>query len=41
MKKMFNSYNLSNEEILCIIEKFENYITKESCINGKFDEDLN
>lgn len=37
---MFNN-NLSEEEILYIIEKFRNYIRKESYISGKFDEDLN
>ena len=38
---MFNNNNLSEKEILYIIEKFRNYIRKESYINRKFDEDLN
>ena len=41
MKKIFNNNNLSEKEILYIIEKFRNYIRKESYINRKFDEDLN
>ena len=38
---MYNNNNLSEKEILYIIEKFRNYIRKESYINRKFDEDLN
>lgn len=38
---MFNNNNLSDEEILFLIKKFEHLIIKESCINSKFNEDLN
>lgn len=38
---MFNNFNLSDEEILFIIEKYEPLIRKESKIKFKFDEDLN
>ncbi|HJJ04898.1 MAG TPA: helix-turn-helix domain-containing protein [Clostridiaceae bacterium] len=41
MKKIFNNKNLSDEEILYIIKRFQPLIIKASFINGKFNEDLN
>ena len=41
IKKIFNNKNLSDEEVLHIIKEFHPLIIKESCINGKFNEDLN
>ncbi len=38
---MFNNFNLSDEEILHIIDKYKPLIDSKSYINGKFDEDLN
>ena len=38
---MFNNFNLSNTEVVEIIEKYEPLIIKESTIKYKFDEDLN
>ena len=37
---MFNDFNLSDQEILKIIEDYKNLIHKNSVINGKLDEDL-
>ena len=37
---MFNNFNLSNEEILKIIENYDNLIRKYSYVNGVFDEDI-
>ena len=37
---MFNNFNLSDEEILKIINDYKNLIYKYSCINYRFDEDL-
>lgn len=39
---MFNNYNLTDEEVLEIIEKYENLINKYSRLytNGSIDEDL-
>lgn len=37
---MFNNFNLSNKEILKIIDDYKNLINKNSIINGKIDEDL-
>ncbi len=39
---MFNSYDLKDEEVLHIIEKYENLINKYSRLytNGPIDEDL-
>ncbi len=39
---MFNSYDLTDEEVLHIIEKYENLINKYSRLytNGPIDEDL-
>lgn len=39
---MFNNYNLTDEEVLKIIEKYENLINKYSRLytNGPIDEDL-
>lgn len=38
---MFNNFNLSDEEIMKIIEDYEPLITSRSTINFKYDEDLN
>lgn len=38
---MFNNFNLSDEEILYLFEKYEPLINKKSEISFKFDEDLN
>lgn len=38
---MFNNFNLSDKEILKIIEDYQPLIIKYSTINFKFDEDLN
>ena len=38
---MFNNFNLSDEEIIKMIEDYEPLITSKSYINFKFDEDLN
>lgn len=37
---MFNNYTLSDEEIMCVIEKYKPLILRNSKINFKFDEDL-
>ena len=37
---MFNNFNLSDKEILKIINDYRNLINKNSIINGKIDEDL-
>lgn len=39
---MFNSYDLTDEEVLHIIDKYENLINKYSRLysNGPIDEDL-
>lgn len=37
---MFNNFNLADEEILKIINDYENLINKNSYISNKFDEDL-
>lgn len=37
---MFNDFNLSDQEILKIIEDYKNLIHKNSVINEKLDEDL-
>lgn len=37
---MFNNFNLSDKEILKIIDDYRNLINKNSIINGKIDEDL-
>lgn len=39
---MFNNYNLTDKEVLEIIEKYENLINKYSRLytNGPIDEDL-
>ena len=39
--RMFNNYNLSDEEIIKIINDYEGLIVSKSMINFKFDEDLN
>ena len=38
--KMFNNFNLSDREILKIIDDYKNLINKKSVINGEIDEDL-
>ena len=38
---MFNNFNLTDEEILELIERYEPLIIKESKIKYRFDEDLN
>lgn len=38
--KMFKNFNLSDDEVIEIINKYENLITKNSRINGQIDEDL-
>lgn len=37
---MFNNFNLSDEEIIKIINDYEGLIVSKSMINYKFDEDL-
>lgn len=37
---MFNNFNLSNNEILDIINQYMNLINKYSVVDGKIDEDL-
>ncbi len=37
---MFNDFNLSDKEILKIMNDYKNLIDKNSIINGKVDEDL-
>lgn len=37
---MFNEFNISNEEILKILESYNPLILDNSKINFKFDEDL-
>lgn len=37
---MFNNFDLSDKEILKIIDDYENLINKYSMINGAVDEDL-
>ncbi len=37
---MFNNFNLSDQEILKIIDNYKNLINKNSIINGRLDEDL-
>ena len=37
---MFNNFDLSDEEILKIINDYENLINKNSIVNCKIDEDL-
>ena len=38
--RMFNNFNLTDQEILKIINDYENLINKNSIINRKLDEDL-
>lgn len=38
---MFNNFNLSDEEIIKIINDYEGLLVSKSMINYKFDEDLN
>lgn len=38
---MFNNFDLSDEEIMKIINDYEGLIVSKSIINDKFDEDLN
>lgn len=37
---LFNNFNLSNKEIVKIIEDYANLINEKSIINHKIDEDL-
>lgn len=37
---MFNNFNLSDDEVLVIVKKYENLINKYSRINDEIDEDL-
>jgi len=37
---MFNNYNLSDDEVLAIIEEYENLINRYSKINDEINEDL-
>lgn len=37
---MFKNFNMSDDEILMIIEEYENLINKYSYINGEIDDDL-
>lgn len=37
---MFNNFSLSNEEILKIINDYENLINVNAYISGRLDEDL-
>ena len=37
---MFNNFNLSDKEILKIMNDYRNLIYKNSFINDRFDEDL-
>ena len=37
---MFNNLDLSDQEILKIIEDYKNLINKNSVVSGSFDEDL-
>ena len=36
----FNNFDLSDQEILKIIEDYKNLINKNSVVSGSFDEDL-
>ena len=36
----FNNFDLSDQEILKIIEDYKNLINKNSMVSGRFDEDL-
>ena len=38
---MFNNFNLSDEEIMKIIEDYKPLILNKSMINNRIDEDLN
>ena len=37
---MFNNFDLSDQEVLKIIEDYKNLINKNSMVSGRFDEDL-
>ena len=37
---MFNNFNLTNEEVLKIINDYEALIISKSTVNFRFDEDL-
>ena len=37
---MFNDFNLSDEEVIHIIDRYTNLIDSRSYINEQFDEDL-
>ncbi|OKZ66975.1 MAG: hypothetical protein BHW02_00595 [Clostridium sp. 28_12] len=38
--RKFNNFDLSDQEILKIIEDYKNLINKNSVVSGSFDEDL-
>lgn len=38
--KMFNNYNLTDNDVLEIIEKYSKLINKYSILNGDINEDL-
>lgn len=38
--RMFNNFDLSDQEILKIIEDYKNLINKNSVVSGSIDEDL-
>ncbi|HBC84341.1 MAG TPA: helix-turn-helix domain-containing protein [Clostridiales bacterium] len=37
---MFNNFNLTNQEILTIIDNYKNLINRYATVDGKLDEDL-
>lgn len=37
---MFNNFNLSDDDVMEIINQYDNLINKYSRINGEIDEDL-
>lgn len=37
---MFNNFDLSDSEVIHILNKYKPLITSKSIINGRFDEDL-
>lgn len=37
---LFNNFNLSNEEIENVLQQMDHFITQNSFINAKFNEDL-
>ena len=37
---MFNNFNLTDQEILTIIDNYKNLINRYATVDGKLDEDL-